>query len=243
MLKLRIGLFLYQHKLPIRSTASIIRTQNLSTSCSKASCTSLLANNLLRSSSPVLIPSRTFWETFPSTERSFHAKDELDKNNYELVYRSTIFNYAFYGQLVGELLVISQITYALYHGLNYFLTGKVIPLVKEIGSFTVTYDLASLVVLTIFTLQNVFVLMAAQKALLRVYHKKDTDEYIFVSLGINPLKTRKVICKPGELKCLHITNLTSMFRGNFQIEDRRYFLRYENFKTNYHYNRLVYEDN
>ncbi|GBN56521.1 hypothetical protein AVEN_270776-1 [Araneus ventricosus] len=241
MFKLRIGFFLHPHKLYIRSTASIIKTQNLSSSCSKAACTSLLANHLLRSSSPALIPSRTFWETFPSAVRSFHAKDELDKDNYELVYRNTIFNYAFYGQLISELTIISQTGYALYHVLN-FLGGKIIPAVTQIGSFSVTYDLVSLGALTFFTIQNGFVFMAAQKALLRVYHKKDTDEYVFVSLGINPFKTRKVICKPGALKCLHITNLMSIFLGNFQIEDRRYFLRQEHFKTNYHYNRLVYED-
>ncbi|XP_055943254.1 uncharacterized protein LOC129972954 [Argiope bruennichi] len=241
MLKLRIGFFVHQHKLSIRSTASIIRTQNLSSSCLKVTSTSSIANHS-RSRSPVLIPSRTFWETFPSSVRSFHAKDDLDKDNYELVYRNKLFNYAFYAQLVSELTLAAQTGFALYHGINYLLAKEIVPAVTQIGSFTVTYDLISLGALTLFTIQNGFVFMAAQKALLRVYHKKDTDEYVFVSLAVNPFKTRKVICKPGKLKCLHINKLMGMIFGNFETEERRYFLRHEHFKTNYHYNRLVYED-
>ncbi|GFU19230.1 uncharacterized protein NPIL_389141 [Nephila pilipes] len=216
--------------------------QNIS-SCSKITCSSMLINHhICRRNLPSLISSRTFWETFPSTRPLYYLKDGLDPTNHELVYRSKFFNYAFYGQFFSQFTFCAQIGGSLYMLYN-ILVGKGFVPITQIGSFTLTYDSFTLFVILLLTIQNALLYITAQKALLRIYHKRDTDEYVFVNLSFNPFKSRLLTCKPGELKMLNIENLKAMIKGNHQVGNRRYFLSRSYFKNDKYYLRLVYDEN
>ncbi|GFY64759.1 uncharacterized protein TNIN_113591 [Trichonephila inaurata madagascariensis] len=247
-----MGSILLPHKFFSRTVILFNRTQKYfscsiyrnASSCSKITCSPLFINHhLLRKNSPSLISSRTFWEAFPLVRPLFHVKDRLDPENHELIYRCKLFFYAFYGQSFSQLAFSVQIGACLYMLYDTFIGKGVISLATHMGPFQITYDFISLSVLAVLTLQNVLLYTSAQKVLLRIYYKKDTDEYVFISLSFNPLNSRQIICKPGELKDMNIQNLKAMLTGNHNIGDRKYFLNRSCFKNDKHYVKLVYGEN
>ncbi|PRD26202.1 UNVERIFIED_CONTAM: hypothetical protein NCL1_38762 [Trichonephila clavipes] len=250
--KKNMGSILLPHKFFSRAVILFNRTPKYlscsnyrnASSCSKITCSPLFINHhLLRKNSPSLISSRTFWETFPSVRPLFHVKDCLDPENHDLIYRGTLFYYAFYGQILSQLTFSVQIGACLYMFYDTFINKGVISLATQIGPFAITYDFISLGILALLTLQNALLYISAQKALLRIYYKKDTNEYVFVSLSFNPLNSRQIICKPGELKNMNIQNLKAMITGNHEIGERKYFLNRSCFKNDKHYIKLVYDEN
>lgn len=200
-------------------------------------------HHLFRINLPSLISSRTFWETFPSTRPLFHLKDGLDPKNHELIYRNAFFYYAFYGQFFSQLTFSVQTGASIYMLYSIFVNNSVIPLATQVGVFGITYDYISLIALSLLTIQNVLLYISAQKALLRVYYKDDTDEYVFVSLSFNPFNSRLVTCQPGELKDLNIHNLKALITGNHEVGERKYFMNRSCFKDDRHYINLVYDEN
>ncbi|KFM62237.1 hypothetical protein X975_00397, partial [Stegodyphus mimosarum] len=190
---------------------------------------------LLQHQIPVMNACRAFWETYPLLKRDLYAKDCLDREHHQLIYRSPFFNYVFYGQFFSYLAFVIQLGGGLYHVYAFQKTG-VAP--TSFGPFTVTYDLLSYLMIGLFNIQNFSIFYAAQNVILRIYYKEDSKEYVLVSLGLNPFTSGLTYCKPGELECLKVEHL-GMLLGNHKVKGRRFFIQTNRFGSLFHYNNLL----
>lgn len=200
------------------------------------------SKNLLKSYVPVTTHARTLWETFPHFRPLFYEKDGLNKDKYELIYHAQIFNYAFYGQLASYALIASEIYSGLEYVYKWLFPPEVVEVVTHIGPLTVNAtSLSSIIVIALFNIQGIIMIAAAQTAILRVYLCEDTNEYVFVKLGLNPFKSRRLHCNAGELHLLEESPFNFLF-GNHKINRENLYLRTDRFKSSHLYNNLLYKD-
>lgn len=181
---------------------------------------------------------RTFWESFPFTRPLLNEKDGLNKEDNKIVYYSRTFNYAFYGHLVTYFAFGTQVFGSLYYAYNTYISEEVVHAMTKLGPLSVRYDLITLLILGVFTLQNLAMYIAAQNVLLRVYFNEKKNEFIFVSLSKNPFKSLLTFCKPGALLPVNSGPL-GFILGNHEVDGKRYYLRFDNFNSNYYYNKAV----
>nr|XP_015922584.1 uncharacterized protein LOC107451109 [Parasteatoda tepidariorum]XP_015922585.1 uncharacterized protein LOC107451109 [Parasteatoda tepidariorum]XP_015922586.1 uncharacterized protein LOC107451109 [Parasteatoda tepidariorum]XP_015922587.1 uncharacterized protein LOC107451109 [Parasteatoda tepidariorum]XP_015922588.1 uncharacterized protein LOC107451109 [Parasteatoda tepidariorum]XP_042901421.1 uncharacterized protein LOC107451109 [Parasteatoda tepidariorum]XP_042901422.1 uncharacterized prot len=193
-------------------------------------------SSFLKATNPLQTQACSFWETFPAPNLSHHAKDGLNRETNTLIYKSKLFNYAFYSQFVSILGFSVQLVYSIKYAYQSAVLHE--PVVLNVGPFTATFDLLSLFILGIFTLQNIVLFHMAQRALLRIYHRPKTDDYVFVTLALNPFKSRLFLCKPGELEDLKKYDLRAMM-GNYAVHGRKIFVLFENFRSAHHFNKLT----
>lgn len=186
---------------------------------------------------------RTFWETFPHFRPLFHEKDGLNRDKFDLIYHAQIFNYAFYAQLASYTLIASEIYAALSYVYKWLFPPEVVDVLTHVGPFILNAsNLPAIIVIFLFNIQNIVMIAAAQTAILRVYFCEETNEYVFVKLGLNPFKSRLLHCNAGELCLLEEGPFNFLF-GNHKINRENVYLRIDRFKSPYLYNCLLFKDN
>lgn len=195
--------------------------------------------SLLKCSVPGMTCVRSFWETFPYFRPLFHEKDGLKKDKYELIYHARIFNYSFWAQLGAMTLIVSEIYGGMRYAYNLLFSPEVVHAVNHIGPFVIdATNLSSILAITLFNVQGIVMIIAAQTSVMRIYFCEETDEYVFVKLGFNPFKTRLLRCYPGELHQLKEKPFDFLF-GNHILNREKIFIRSDNFKSTHLYNNLL----
>lgn len=185
----------------------------------------------------LLIPTRTFWETFPDTRRyTLFEKDGIDRDRYELIYRSKMFGYVFYTQLGSEIVMAVQAVFGLNFVVRSLMGYKVA--FFENAAVPVVFDAIGLVIFSYFTLQTSFLVVLAQRTVLRIYYSEEDKEYIVIFLKMNPFVTQQFRCKPGDLMHYSWSFFATLF-GNFRLKEKRVIMNLNYFKNTFHYNHLL----
>lgn len=132
----------------------------------------------------------------------------------------------------------TQIFGGSYYAYKSYVAGKVVPSITKFGPFVVNYDLLTIILLGVFSLQNFALYAVSQLAVLRIYYNETTEEFVIVTLAKNPFKSQRLFCKPGELIYLKDSYVEFLF-GNHELDGKRLFIRYDSFKNMYYYNKLI----
>lgn len=192
----------------------------------------------IRSSVPgILIPTRTFWETFPDTRRyTLFEKDGVDRDHYELVYRSPMFGYVFYTQLISELVLALQMIYGISFVIRSLIGEKFA--FFENATVPLVFDSLGFGILSYFTFQTAVLYLISHRTVLRIYYSEANEEYIVIFLKTNPFVTQQLRCKPGDL-IQYPHSLLSVLFGSFRLKGKRIVMNLTHFKNPFYYNHLL----
>lgn len=129
---------------------------------------------------------------------------------------------------------------ALHYAYRSYAAQEVVKIFTDPANFpfAVNYDLLTILAITALNIQNCVLLIAAQRAVLRVYCNKDENKFVFVTLGTNPFNSKLTVSGAGELVPLKERPFNFLF-GNHELDGEKFFVRYDQFKSMHYYSKLV----